>query len=83
MKLKAIQYMRYNRKPVKVGEVFEVASQDARILIAIGRAEVYVEPPKRQVPAVFKPIDAPVEDEKVEVDEPKKRAYKRRDMVAE
>lgn len=63
MKLKARKYIRYAGKPVHAGDVFEVRDADVRVLIAIGTAEKYVEPPKRAVPAVFKPIpDAPADE---------------------
>lgn len=99
MKLKARKYIRYAGKPVHAGDVFEVRDADVRVLIAIGTAEKYTEPPKRAVPAVFKPIPpvanewkppwpmpslpAP-EQEPASQDESKpKRSYKRRDMTAE
>lgn len=87
MKLKARQYIRYARKPYMPGSVFDAADSDACVLIAIGKAEKYVEPAKpKQIAAVFKPIPAFVpSEEEVELakEEPKKRGYKRRDMVAE
>ena len=90
MKLKALKYMRYAGKPVQVGDVFEANAQDVRILLALMRAEVYVEPPKaRAVAAVFKPIPPYVDntDKRMLVDaEPEevpKRSYKRRDIRAE
>jgi len=59
MKLKARKYIRYAGKPVHAGDVFEARDADVRVLIAIGTAEKYTEPPKRAVPAVFKPIPVP------------------------
>jgi len=90
MKLKALKYMRYAGNPVQVGDVFEANSADVRILLALQRAEVYVEPAKeRKIAAVFRPI--PVMDRAVEpeveeaeqVEDHKPRRYKRRDMKAE
>jgi hypothetical protein len=51
MKLKARKYMRYNGKAIAAGDVFEPANKaDARILVAIRHAEVYVEPSKVRGP---------------------------------
>ena len=86
MKLKALKYMRYARKAVQPGDIFEANAGDVRVLIALQRAEVYVEPPaSRTVAAVFRPFVSMVEPEpKKEADDDKpKRAYKRRDMQAE
>lgn len=89
MKLKALVYMRYARSPVKVGEVFECKDADVRVLLALRRAEKYVEPPKRAyVVKPAKPVELPEPPEvkawiESEAPEPTKRAYKRRDMAAE
>jgi hypothetical protein len=84
MKLKALKYMRYARKPVQVGDIFEANAADVRVLVALKRAEVYVEPPKA---AVFKPAPyvavEPITTSYEAGDEKPKRGYKRRDMQAE
>ena len=87
MKLKALEYMRYARKAVQPGDIFEANAADVRVLLALKRAEHYVEPPNARA---FKPTPAvvPMEQEtkalvaEVNEDTPK-RAYKRRDLTAE
>ena len=89
MKLKALKYMRYAGKPVQVGDVFECNAADVRILMALRRAETYVEPPpKKAVVKVEKPVEVPDAPEvrswlESTAPEPTKRGYKRRDMAAE
>ena len=87
MKLKALKYMRYARKPVQPGDIFEANAADVRVLLALQRAEVYVEPPKA---ALFKPISTyvaaamePATKADEAGDDKPKRGYKRRDMQAE
>ena len=91
MKLKALKYMRYEGKPVNIGDVFEAKAADVRILLALQRAEVHKE--QRPAAALFSPPAIPVyvpEKVEAEPDETensgyvtKKRGYKRRDMVSE
>jgi hypothetical protein len=91
MKLKALKYMRYARKPVQPGDIFEANAADVRVLIALQRAELYVEPVRSaRIAAVFKPIPSVTYSEpvveleaRVEIEDKPKRGYKRRDMQAE
>ncbi len=97
MKLKALQQLRYNRKPVKVGEVFEAGPGDVRILVAIGKAEAYVEPVKQVIkpvpPAVVERVESMIANGSITEQQAEqvleqhatapKRQYRRRDMTSE
>lgn len=68
MKLKALKPLRYGRAIVPAGGEFDAARRHARVLLAVGRAEVVRTRPADEAPrAAGKP----------------KRTYKRRDLVAE
>lgn len=68
MKLKALKPLRYGRAIVPAGAEFDAARRHARVLLAVGRAEVVRTRPADEVQrAAGKP----------------KRTYKRRDLVAE
>lgn len=64
-KLIAAKAFTYGSTSLNIGDPFDAPRQDARVLIAIGRAKKAPEP------------------EPEPVDDKPKRAYKRRDMVAE
>lgn len=66
--LKGHSYAGEFRKP---GAIYKAANRDAKVLTAIGRSEIYVEPPKPAPKAAPKAKAAP------------KRTYQRKDMKAE
>ncbi|MGK8471198.1 hypothetical protein ACRS34_09655 [Stutzerimonas stutzeri] len=70
MRLTAKKELRYAGRQVLAGKEFEATEKDAKILIAINRASLAVDP-----------MPEPQPEQKEEA--PKKRAYKRRDMTAE
>lgn len=88
MQLKALSPIWYGGRRLQAGDFFEAGSRDARVLVAIGRAELarpaaepvevplveeLVEAPLLEVPAVPEPAEAPKP----------RRLYRRRDMVAD
>ena len=76
IKLTAKRAMKYGTRRLGVGDVFEARDKDARILTLLGRAAVYVEPPKpkrRKAEEAEAPVEAPVVAGE----------YLRRDMRAE
>lgn len=49
--LRARRFLRYAGKPKNVGDVFEASGSDAKLLVALGRADYHVEevqPKKRK-----------------------------------
>lgn len=72
MRLTAKKELRYAGRQVLAGKEFEATEKDAKILIAINRACLAVDP---------MPEPEPEPEQKEEA--PKKRTYKRRDMKAE
>jgi hypothetical protein len=73
MKLIAKAAYSYASRRLRAGDEFEASEKDADILLAIGRAERYVEPKVAKCGTMATEKTAP----RV------KRAYKRRDMRAE
>lgn len=67
--------LRYNARALLAGQEFHASDRDARLLIALGRAD-----PKGPPPVQVEPIEAPVA-EPAPLDRPK-RQYRRRDMAA-
>ena len=90
VKLIANRSMKYGRTRVPSGGVFEAKPKDAKLLVAIHKADYYVAPVKVWVAPK---VEAFVEDEPVvpeilaeePAEEPvkAKRTYKRRDMQSE
>jgi hypothetical protein len=98
MKLKALRALRYAGKSVLKGGVFECKAGDVRLLVGAKIAENYVEPVARKpvtksIPTVAPTISAPPASFEEMViagtaklpaeDDAPKRAYKRKDLVAE
>jgi hypothetical protein len=96
MKLIAVMEVFYASRTRNPGDPFEASEQDARILVGLGKAVAPVvdTPPQpakasgpvpppliaRDDPPLF---EEPAEKETAEEERPKKRTYKRRDLVAE
>jgi hypothetical protein len=91
MRLIAVMEVFYASRTRNPGDAFEASEQDARILVGLGKAVAPVvdtppEPAKASEP-VPPPLiardDPPLFEEPAEKEAPRKRTYKRRDLVAE
>jgi hypothetical protein len=91
MRLIAVMEVFYASRTRNPGDAFEASEQDARILVGLGKAVAPVvdtppEPAKASEPippAVVAQDDASLFNESAEKEPPRKRTYKRRDLVAE
>jgi hypothetical protein len=92
MRLIAVTEVFYASRTRNPGDAFEASEQDARILVGLGKAVAPVvetlpaEPAKASEP-VPPPLmardDPPLFEGPAEKEPPKRRTYKRRDLVAE
>ena len=82
VKLTAKRRMQYGKRRLVAGDVFEARDKDARLLTLLGRAAVYIEPPK---PKRKKAEEVAVYDavEPAPAHELAPGEYLRRDMRAE
>jgi hypothetical protein len=92
MRLIAVMEVFYASRTRNPGDPFDASEQDARILVGLGKAVAPVvempppEPAKASEPAPPPSIardDPPLFEEPAEKEPPKRRTYKRRDLVAE
>lgn len=73
IKLTATRSMKYGTRRLALGDVFDARDKDARILTLLGRAAVYIEPPRPKRKKADEVVDQAVEPGQ----------YMRRDMRSE